>query len=280
MKRFFLRTAAFLTAHMLLLTVFTASLPVFADGGEVRYNGQNSDSLSLADFLEARVSGLDAPDFFGDGAKGMVPGQTLRVTVKLTNRSAATTEFYLLAAARDENGYKPGQGGAVFEGGYASGFAKAMEEFFPQTADVSLLDKVQIEMKDQQATLYSVTLGGGAFPYTEPYSGALLLSPIASGQSREIDVTVTIPKELGNEYAGTMATVDWVFLARQGDEFAFIPPNIPKTGISSGTPLPFMLGAGALILMFFLVAFRRRKKEDGESENPRPSLAGQRDHTA
>lgn len=86
----------------------------------------------------------------------------------------------------------------------------------------------------------------------------VLLGTFLSGAEVKLDVTLDVPKTLGNEYQNSLGALEWEFRAEE-----YPLPNGPSTG--DDTPLGLymaMMGGSALLLLFLLLGGKRRKKRE------------------
>ena len=85
----------------------------------------------------------------------------------------------------------------------------------------------------------------------------VLLGTLRRNKSVTLDVTLTVPADLGNEYANRVGEVDWLFTVEEYDDAR---PDTPKTGDETNI-IPYVaLLAMGLAGMFFLLVTKRKKQ--------------------
>lgn len=86
------------------------------------------------------------------------------------------------------------------------------------------------------------------------------LGTLYSGGEVILEVTLTVPKELGNEYMNNIGYIDWQFLINETPASPY-DPIAPQTGDDSPVMLYAALAFGSFILalLLFLAARRRNK---------------------
>jgi len=229
--KFIKRLSAVMLAGILPLVFFSAS--VHADtAGTVDFYGQdalgntspNGEWKLTAPVIYTADTGEEITDLFGEITKNLLPGDVRNFTVKLTNNSDYTVLFTMKATpvTRDR------------EDGVNSDDLTAGGSFgdkTPMTAD-DLLDVVTVTIKNpfnDDAVLYQGSMrGDGDGMYG---AAGTPLGNVSAESSGYIDVTVNIPRELGNEYQNAFAAVEWVFIAEYD-----IP--VPTTTTAAPTEAP------------------------------------------
>ena len=164
---------------LLLVLVLTLSLSVTAFA---------ADSTATFKSLEegwafAPGSEYSSSDLF-DGFKGVMPGDKLTESVKITNEAADCDyiKVYLTVDPHDE---------------------EAMQAF---------LSQLSMRIYNGEELIYESS---------PDQAGALaestLLGTLFKGDSLDLTVELDVPKDLGNEFANATGEVDWIFLAEGYD---------------------------------------------------------------
>ena len=86
------------------------------------------------------------------------------------------------------------------------------------------------------------------------------LGTFYSGAEVDLDVTVDVPAELGNEYQNAVGHLEWQFKA---EEFPVEEddPKPPQTGDTSSLPLYVTAAAVSGLVLVFLFVLKARKKQ-------------------
>lgn len=87
------------------------------------------------------------------------------------------------------------------------------------------------------------------------------LGTFYSGAEIDLDVTLDVPTELGNEYQEAVGYLEWQFKV---EELPVEPddPKPPQTGdTTNSTPYIVLASVSGLVLIFFLALGQRRKQE-------------------
>ena len=191
-----------------------------------------------------------------DGLKNVMPGDERSQKVVIVNGHSREANFYLAVEAHDgephyseaaeqadgkDGGQDPDNGDVLGGEGERDEDAASMADFLAQlTMRVKLGDRVLFE---------------GAPSEAGTLEKAVLLGEVAPGKSLELTVELSVPRELGNEYAYRVGEVDWVFTVEELD------PVLPSTGDT----LPVAAVAGvalcALLAAVILIVCTRRRNE-------------------
>lgn len=199
-------------------------------------------SLGISAFADSTVSyGTDrkftvSPDTdLFDSFKNVMPGDTLTETITVVNqyRGSDYVKIYLKAVPHDET-----TGPHVAKVSYDDmmKFLSQLELTVTKNGNVIFDD-----MADQTGTLTTRKLLG-------TFEGR--------GQV-QLQVTLSVPITMGNEFADCMGEIDWVFTAEEWND-----EDGPRTGDNSH----IFLYAGVLILSaaaaWFILFYLRRKKAE------------------
>lgn len=201
-----------------LLLVLSLALPAFAEDGNVTYN-TNSNR-----FIFQPGSDYSPTDLFPN-FKGVMPGDTLTQSIAVRNEGDKKMDarIYLRALGAEE-----GSG-----------------DFLSQ---MTLTVK-----KNGKAVLFDAPADE-----TAQLTDWVLLGTVHPGGSVTLDVTLTVPIEMGNDFQSRIGYLDWEFKVEE------IPvSDIPKTGDSFPVALlavVLTVSAAALAgIALFLIARKRNK---------------------
>lgn len=213
------------TLFVLLLALFAA---VFGSvsafaDGKVSYDG------NAKGFIFAPGSELSPTDLF-DNLKGVMPGDVATQKITIDNDIDKNTKIKVYMRSL----------GAV----------EGSEDF---------LSKLTLTVKqDGDSVLYDAPADQKA-----QLSDWVLLGTVYSGGKIDLDLTLLVPAELGNEYAQAAGYIDWQFRV---EELPVEPtdPTPPPTGDEGTQPViyVFIAIAAIAIAVFLLVAVRRKKHGD------------------
>lgn len=213
------------TLFVMLLALFAA---VFGSvsafaDGKVSYDG------NAKGFIFAPGSELSPTDLF-DNLKGVMPGDVATQKITIDNDIDKNTKIKVYMRSL----------GAV----------DGSEDF---------LSKLTLTVKqDGDSVLYDAPADQKA-----QLSDWVLLGTVYSGGKIDLDLTLLVPAELGNEYAQAAGYIDWQFRV---EELPVEPtdPTPPPTGDEGTQPViyVFIAIAAIAIAVFLLVAVRRKKHGD------------------
>ncbi|MDO5400348.1 MAG: hypothetical protein Q4F17_05110 [Eubacteriales bacterium] len=207
-----------LISFLLALTVvLSLSLTAYADEiGQVVY------SKKAFSFLPGFDQGsLSYPDDLFPELKNVMPGDVLHQQVKITHKAGRgiNIRVYIKAEGSDLN-----------------------PEFIRQM-------NLQVEHKGGDI-LYE----GDDYNAAEK-SGWIKLATLAPGKSTTLDLTLTVPIDMGNEFADTLGTVVWKFKVEEVP----IDPTNAKTGDTSAIAAwTAVLTLSAAALAVLLIRKRRK----------------------
>ena len=171
---------------LMLLVVMSMTVPAFAAAAAITFEGfsKGFDFQPGSEYTET--------DLFGS-FKNVMPGDTVTQTITFTN-SATDCDFvnlYMRAEAHDETDNPLSPKVAEKE------TVATMTEF---------LSKLSMKVWNGTELIYDASpaqLGG--------LKDNTLLGTFRSGDTAELTVELTVPIELGSEYANRVGEVDWVF---------------------------------------------------------------------
>jgi hypothetical protein len=207
------------TISLTTLAVSAAAAAVTPDvTNNVDYFRADGDQPPPFDFTDAATykvgNGANEviQDFFGEATKGLSPGDTKNITVRLHNNSGQNATFYLISTPLGEADAtrKLLGDGSVFAG---------------KTASQELLEQIGVlithDATSNPKTLYSGTLADGQGPMSDmtlpvPTSQddplTIGIGTVSNNSFATINVNISIPPDLGNEYQNALAAVEWRFV--------------------------------------------------------------------
>ena len=207
---------------VLLFALFLLIQPVAAQGGDVTYTGDSGS------FIFAPGSDHSPTDLFPN-LKNLMPGDsvTQSITVKNNASNQVKVDIYLKA-----------------------------ENIHPEGAD--FLSQLHLTVaKDYGLGDYMFDANADQ---TAQLTDWVLLGTLYSGGEVDLQVTLQVPKELGNEYQDAVGAIDWTFKV---EEFPVEPgdPVTPETA----DPAPLWLlytgfGVSAVALLVLLPLYCKRRK--------------------
>jgi hypothetical protein len=206
----------------LLLALFLLIQPVAAQGGEVTYSGDSGS------FIFAPGSDYSPTDLFA-GLKDLMPGDTItqRITVRNNASDRVKVDIYLKA-----------------------------ESVHPEGAD--FLSQLHLMVaKDYGLGDY---MFDAAADQTAQLTDWVLLGTLYSGGEVDLQVTLQVPKELGNEYQDAMGAIDWTFKV---EEFPseLVDPVTPETADPAQLGLLYTgVCVSTAALMTLLPLYCRKRK--------------------
>jgi hypothetical protein len=206
----------------LLLALLLLIQPVAAQGGEVTYSGDSGS------FIFAPGSDYSPTDLFA-GLKDLMPGDTItqRITVRNNASDRVKVDIYLKA-----------------------------ESVHPEGAD--FLSQLHLMVaKDYGLGDY---MFDAAADQTAQLTDWVLLGTLYSGGEVDLQVTLQVPKELGNEYQDAMGAIDWTFKV---EEFPseLVDPVTPETADPAQLGLLYTgVCVSTAALMILLPLYCRKRK--------------------
>lgn len=191
-------------------------------------------------------SGEYTPTDMFDNFKDVMPGDGLYQPVFISNESKTAVKVYMKAVAHDaENGLTYSEDYENADGKDQADVAGQRDETVATMQD--FLNQMTMQVKAGDTVAFDGSPAAA--------SDYMYLGQLASGQSIQLDVSLTVPVAMNNTYAYRVGEVDWVFLAEEQ------PSGISQTG--DFVPLVLagigVVAVAAVVLM--VVASRKRRSQ-------------------
>ena len=170
-----------------------------------------------------------------DNFKGVMPGDVLEQKIIVTNKTddCDYVKIYMRAVAHDE-------------------VKNPLSETVADATDI-------VSMQDFLSQLSMKIWNGSELIYEatpdelDGLAENVLLGSFELGESTELTVELTVPIELGNEYANRVGEVDWVFVAEE------LNHPTPETGDHSNVMIYIVMMAIALTAVVVILKKRTNK---------------------
>ena len=216
-----------ITLLIMCVIALSSVLPLYAANGKVTYSG------NAGDFVFAPGSDYTLTDLFPN-FKGVMPGDTLtqQITVKNDADDKVKVKIYIRSLGAHEDS----------------------KEFLSK-----LGLKVSASSENEMAYMFDA-----AASETAQLTDWVCLGTLYSGGEVNLDVTLSVPVELDNEFQNKVGYLDWEFMI---EEFPVDPddPKPPQTGDSSKVGLWLSLMAGSFMIVIVLMLWRKKNKEKDEN---------------
>lgn len=190
-------------------------------------------------------------DLFTD-FKNLMPGDSITQIVRLVNngKSKTTTKFYLKAtgpaAETDEDLKFNGANGNLGDADDTDGYP---EKVF----DNSLLSQLKMTVK---VVKNNKTIFDAPANETATLSDWVYLGSLRKGGEIDLEVTVEVPAEMGNEFRDLAGAINWSVKIEE------IPDTeVPNTGDTSGTMMYTLLLGGAALMLIVVLLLKKRTDE-------------------
>lgn len=220
-----------ITLLIVCVIAMASVLPVSAADGKVTYSG------NAGNFVFEPGSDHSLTDLFPN-FKGVMPGDTLtqKITVKNNADNKVKVKIYIRSLGAHEDS----------------------KEFLSQ-----LGLKVKKSPDNDMAYMFDAKANE-----TAQLTDWVCLGTLYSGGEVNLDVTLTVPVELDNEFQNDVGYLDWEFMVEEfpieeGD------PKPPQTGDNSHMGLWFALMIGSLTMLIILLFWRKKDKENEENATQR-----------
>lgn len=185
---------ALLSSLLTFVLVLSLSVTSFAADSSVSFNGHGKS------FTFEPGSEFTESDLF-DSFKGCMPGDKRTESITVTNNSADAdyVKLYMRAEPHDE------VDNPLSENVAATGETVASMRDF--------LSKLSMKVYNGEELIFQAPcdqLGG--------LTSNVLLGTFRQGETTTLTVELSVPSDLGNEYAKRTGEIDWIFLAESFDE--------------------------------------------------------------
>lgn len=209
------------------IVVLSTVLPVYAADGKVTYSGD------AGSFVFEPGSDRSLTDLFPN-FRDVMPGDTLtqKITVKNDASRNVKVKLYIRSLGAQEGS----------------------EEFLSQ-----LGLKVKTSNENEMAYMFDSKANE-----TAQLTDWVCLGTLYSGGEVNLDVTLSVPVTMGNEFQNQIGYLDWEFKI---EEFPVDPgdPEPPQTGDNSHMGLWFVLMLGSLTMLIILLFWRKKDRENEEN---------------
>lgn len=212
----------FLTLLAILAIALGCALPAGAADGQVTYDG------IAGQFIFAPGSEHSLTDLFPD-FKGVMPGDVLtqRITVRNDVSHDVKVKIYIRALGAHEDSV----------------------EFLSQLG-------LQVRKSEENEMAY---MFDAAANETAQLTDWVYLGMLYSGGEVNLDVILTVPVEMGNEFQDAIGYLDWEFMV---EEFPVEDDDPDPTGDESNVMVWMTLLFASLIL--FVIFWKRRERQEEE----------------
>lgn len=245
-------TNRLLSLGLVLIAVAVLTIPVLAADAVVRRDGTSGL------VIETTGSGYTDTDLFNN-FKDVMPGdeRTETITIKNSVNGFDYVKLYIRAEAHDEEG-NPLTYSEPFEN--EDGHDQANIEGMRDETVVTMADflsKLTMEVYLVNADGTKQSIFSASPDETAQLTDNVLLGTFAKGKSAKLEAVLTVPAELGNEYAYRVGEVDWVFTV---EGFNNEKPLIPTGQLN--WPVAVFGALGVLLIAGGVVVLTKKKKHD------------------
>ena len=225
------RTIKIFSFLLVMMMLFTGA--AFAAESSVTYEGgaENYVFLPGSEYTDT--------DLF-DNFKGVMPGDELEQKITVTNEQGLCdyVKIYMRAVPHDDTANPLSDSVMQYE------TVVTMEDFLHQ---LSLT-----VVKEDGTEIFK-----GTAEELDGLAENVLLGSFEKGESTVLTAKLTVPIELGNEYANRVGEVDWVFVAEELNNPA------PETGDNVNLGLYLgILGVAAVAVVALVVLGKKKKSEE------------------
>ena len=216
-----------ITLLIVCMLALSSVLPVYAADGKVTYSG-NAGNFVFEPGSEHSLTDL-FPNF-----KDVMPGDTLtqKITVKNDADNKVKVKIYIRSLGAHED-------------------------------SVDFLSQLGLKVSKSEENKMAYMFDAKANE-TAQLTDWVCLGTLYSGGEVNLDVTLTVPVELDNEFQNSIGYLDWEFMIEEfpieeGD------PKPPQTGDNSHMGLWFALMIGSFTMLIILLFWRKKDKENEEN---------------
>ncbi len=240
-----------LSLAMILAAIAALAVPALAADAVVSRKGNDI-------VIETTGSGYTDTDLF-DNFKNVMPGdeRTEAITIKNNVTGYDYVKLYIRAVPHDEQG-NPLTYSETYEnedGKDQKNAAGKRDETVATMAD--FLSKLSMDVYLVNADGTKQTIFSASPDKSAQLTDNVLLGTFAKGQSTALEAVLTVPAELGNEYANRVGEVDWLFTV---EGFNNEKPLIPTGQLN--WPVVVFGALGALLLVGGVIVLGKKKKND------------------
>ena len=240
-----------LSLAMILAALAALAVPALAADAVVSRKGNDI-------VIETTGSGYTDTDLF-DNFKNVMPGdeRTESITVKNNVTGYDYVKLYIRAVPHDEQG-NPLTYSETYENEDGKDQANAAGERDGTVATMAdFLSKLSMDVYLVNADGTKETIFSASPDKSAQLTDNVLLGTFAKGQSAKLEAVLTVPAELGNEYANRVGEVDWLFTV---EGFNNEKPLIPTGQLN--WPVAVFGTLGALLLVGGVIVLGKKKKND------------------
>ncbi len=240
-----------LSLAMILAALAALAVPALAADAVVSRKGNDI-------VIETTGSGYTDTDLF-DNFKNVMPGdeRTEAITIKNNVTGYDYVKLYIRAVPHDEQG-NPLTYSETYENEDGKDQANAEGERDETVATMAdFLSKLSMDVYLVNADGTKETIFSASPDKSAQLTDNVLLGTFAKGQSAKLEAVLTVPAELGNEYANRVGEVDWLFTV---EGFNNEKPLIPTGQLN--WPVAVFGTLGALLLVGGVIVLGKKKKND------------------
>lgn len=220
-----------ITLFVVLIVALSSVLTVYAADGKVTYSG------NAGNFVFEPGSDHSLTDLFPN-FKDVMPGDTLtqQITVKNNADNKVKVKIYIRSLGANED-------------------------------SVDFLSQLGLKVGKSEENKMAYMFDAKANE-TAQLTDWVCLGTLYSGGEVNLEVTLTVPVELDNEFQNDVGYLDWEFMVEEfpieeGD------PKPPQTGDNSHMGLWFALMLSSLTMLIILLFWRKKDKENEENATQR-----------
>ena len=240
-----------LSLAMILAALAALAVPALAVDAVVSRKGNDI-------VIETTGSGYTDTDLF-DNFKNVMPGdeRTEAITIKNNVTGYDYVKLYIRAVPHDEQG-NPLTYSETYENEDSKDQKNAAGERDETVATMAdFLSKLSMDVYLVNADGTKETIFSASPDKSAQLTDNVLLGTFAKGQSAKLEAVLTVPAELGNEYANRVGEVDWLFTV---EGFNNEKPLIPTGQLN--WPVVVFGALGALLIVGGAVVLGKKKKND------------------